>query len=59
MRKAAALIRQAFHIDPYALSEEEFAARLAEAIWLKKTDQERLEAAFEKSLVKLFGGRRR
>lgn len=55
LRKGAALIRQQFHIDPYTLDDETFSERLAEALWLKKFDQELLEGALSRVIAKAFG----
>jgi len=34
LRKLAVMIRSEFHLDPYQLSEKEFAQRAADVIWL-------------------------
>lgn len=53
--KAAALIRQQFQIDPWQLSDQEFAERFSEAQWLKRLEAQQMESAFYNAIAKAFG----
>jgi len=53
-KKSAAIIRHAFHVDPYSLAIDTFYKLLEEALWLQKHHSKRLESvylnAFSKTL---------
>lgn len=53
-KKSAALIRQAFQVDPYQLSMEEFYKLLEEALWLQKHSETRMENTFITAFTKTF-----
>ncbi|MDX6191298.1 hypothetical protein SGQ83_18230 [Flavobacterium sp. Fl-318] len=53
-KKSAALIRQAFQVDPYQLSMDEFYKLLEEALWLQKHNEIRLENTFITAFAKTF-----
>jgi hypothetical protein len=55
IRKLAALVRQVFKIDPYGLSDDEFAQYVSEAVWLKQNDSDMIELALMKVMSKIFG----
>jgi len=55
LRKAAALIRSTFKVDPYSLTDDKFAELFSEAIWLKKFDAELFENSIYSALGKAFG----
>ncbi|WP_166921988.1 hypothetical protein [Flavobacterium poyangense] len=53
-KKSAALIRQAFQVDPYQLTMDEFYKLLEEALWLQKHNEIRLENTFITAFAKTF-----
>ncbi|KFF06413.1 hypothetical protein [Flavobacterium reichenbachii] len=53
-KKSAALIRNAFQVDPYQLSMDEFYKLLEEALWLQKHTETRLESTFITAFAKTF-----
>lgn len=50
-KKSAALIRNAFHVDPYQLTVDEFFKLLEEALWLQKHKFNKLEKAIISALA--------
>ena len=52
-KKSAALIRQAFHVDPYALPVNECYKLLEEVLWLQKHQKTQLEAAYVNAFAKI------
>lgn len=53
-KKSAAIIRHAFHVDPYQLSIDEFYKLLEEALWLQKHTETRLENTLITAFSKTF-----
>jgi hypothetical protein len=53
-KKSAALIRQAFQVDPYQLPMDEFYKLLEEALWLQKHKETRLENTLITAFAKTF-----
>ncbi|WP_343697119.1 hypothetical protein [Flavobacterium sp.] len=53
-KKSAALIRNAFQVDPYKLSMDEFYKLLEEALWLQKHHESRMENTFISAFSKTF-----
>ncbi|WP_264530871.1 hypothetical protein [Flavobacterium sp. N502540] len=53
-KKSAALIRQAFQVDPYQLPMDEFYKLIEEALWLQKHNETRLENTFITAFAKTF-----
>ncbi|MDA6070422.1 hypothetical protein NJT12_12400 [Flavobacterium sp. AC] len=53
-KKSAALIRYAFHVDPYQLSMDEFYKLLEEALWLQKHNEKRMENTFMTAFAQTF-----
>ncbi|MFH6995550.1 hypothetical protein [Flavobacterium sp. FlaQc-48] len=53
-KKSAALIRQAFQVDPYQLSMDEFYKLLEEALWLQKHNETRMENTLITAFAKTF-----
>ena len=53
-KKSAALIRHAFHVDPYALSIAEYYKLLEEALWLQKHQNKQQEAVYVNALAKIY-----
>jgi hypothetical protein len=53
-KKSAALIRHAFHVDPYQLPTDEFYKLLEEALWLQKHKETRLENTLITAFAKTF-----
>ena len=51
-----AMIRELFKINPWELSDDEFSQLAAEAMFLKKFNQDIMEGAITKVLAKLSGG---
>ena len=54
IRKGASLIRQQFNINPYTLTDVEFAELLSEALWLKEYDGEIMKYALLKAMAVIF-----
>ena len=52
-KKSAALIRQAFHVDPYQLPVDEYYKLLEEALWLQKHQKTQLEAAYVNAFARI------
>lgn len=53
-KKSAALIRYAFHVDPYQLAMDEFYKLLEEALWLQKHNEKRMENTFMTAFAQTF-----
>jgi len=53
-KKSAALIRQAFQVDPYQLSMDEFYKLLEEALWLQKHNEKRMENTLMTAFAQTF-----
>ncbi|MCV9926368.1 hypothetical protein OIU83_01795 [Flavobacterium sp. LS1R49] len=53
-KKSAALIRNAFHVDPYQLAMDEFYKLLEEALWLQKHTETRMENTLITAFAKTF-----
>jgi len=53
-KKSAALIRQAFHLDPYQLPIDEYYKLLEEALWLQKHQNTQLEAVYMNAFAKIY-----
>jgi len=53
-KKSAALIRYAFHVDPYQLSMDEFYKLLEEALWLQKHNDKKLENTIMTAFAQTF-----
>ncbi|MFT5890161.1 MAG: hypothetical protein ACI9Y7_000250 [Dokdonia sp.] len=53
-KKSAALIRHAFHVDPYQLSIKEYYKFLEEALWLQKHQNTQLEAVYTNAFSKIY-----
>ncbi|MEP6804877.1 MAG: hypothetical protein ABI892_10185 [Flavobacterium sp.] len=53
-KKSAALIRSAFHVDPYQLSVDEFYKLLEEALWLQKHTEKRMENTLMTAFAQTF-----
>ncbi|MFH7017194.1 hypothetical protein [Flavobacterium sp. FlaQc-47] len=53
-KKSAALIRSAFHLDPYQLSIDEFYKLLEEALWLQKHTEKRMENTLMTAFAQTF-----
>jgi len=54
LRKLAALIRSHFHIDPYKLSDKQFAELAQEALWLQENQMDLMYRAVGKVLIEAF-----
>lgn len=53
-KKSAALIRQAFLVDPYQLTMDEFYKLLEEALWLQKHNEKRMENTLMTAFAQTF-----
>ncbi len=53
-KKSAALIRYAFHVDPYQLSIAEYYKLLEEALWLQKHQNTQQEAVYINAFSKIY-----
>lgn len=53
-KKSAALIRQAFQVDPYKLPITEYYKLLEEALWLQKHQNTQLEAVYMNAFAKIY-----
>jgi len=53
-KKSAALIRYAFHVDPYQLPMDEFYKLLEEALWLQKHNEKRMENTLMTAFAQTF-----
>ncbi|MEP0263789.1 hypothetical protein [Dokdonia sp.] len=53
-KKSAALIRQAFQVDPYQLPITEYYKLLEEALWLQKHQNTQLEAVYMNAFAKIY-----
>lgn len=53
-KKSAALIRYAFHVDPYELPMDEFYKLLEEALWLQKHNEKRMENTLMTAFAQTF-----
>ncbi|WP_427872505.1 hypothetical protein [Flavobacterium sp. MMS24-S5] len=53
-KKSAALIRYAFHVNPYQLPMDEFYKLLEEALWLQKHNEKRMENTLMTAFAQTF-----
>jgi len=53
-KKSPALIRHAFHVDPYQLAIAEYYKLLEEALWLQKHQNTQLEAVYINAFSKIY-----